>query len=313
VIIPEKIYVKDIYSGDCKRANTMFKLSYQAFIMFGMTMAYVITKFLFYARKTSQRVFGIITGILLVSTFGYFDNATKAWFGDYSFITTFGEVTEKDVDFALNSVYTGIGILFFISVLYVFVEGRKNKKTEYAMTAIAMACMLIVCILFSEFFTVSDKYKHLNSGLYLMDENFEDYEATCWINDNIEGRPVMLEANGNSYTYYERVSTITGLPTILGWRTHEWLWQSTSAEGGLPKIVGEREVDIETIFTSNDIDEVKRLIDKYKVEYIYIGKCEREKFSENLNYLGLLSLGEVCYPNDFISPYATNTFIIKIK
>ena len=313
VIIPEVVYVKDIYSGDYKRANTMFKLSYQAFIMFGMTMGYVITKFLFYAKKTSQRVFGIISGFLLLKTFGYFDNATKAWFGDYSFETDFGEISEKNIDFALDIVYYILGILFFVSMAYLLVEMKKNNKAIYAMACISLACITVVGVLFSEFFVVNERYKSLNSGIYLQDENYEDYLATNWINENIEGRPVLLEANGNSYTYYERVSTITGLPTILGWRTHEWLWQSTSKEGGVPKIVTDREVDVEKIYTSEDIEEVKALIDKYNVEYIYIGGCEREKFAGIIRFENLLSLGEVCYPEDFDSPSTTHTFIIKIK
>lgn len=30
----------------------------------------------------------------------------------------------------------------------------------------------------------------------------------------------MLEANGDSYSDYERVSAMTGLPTVLGWYVH---------------------------------------------------------------------------------------------
>ena len=44
VFLPEVIYVKDIYSSDHYRANTMFKLTYQAFILFGMCMAYILTR-----------------------------------------------------------------------------------------------------------------------------------------------------------------------------------------------------------------------------------------------------------------------------
>ena len=47
VAIPELVYVRDIYENGNARANTMFKLTYQAYIMFGMTMAYVIFRLLF--------------------------------------------------------------------------------------------------------------------------------------------------------------------------------------------------------------------------------------------------------------------------
>ena len=43
ILIPEIIYVKDIYIKDYHRANTMFKLTYQSFVMmslvFGVTVA----------------------------------------------------------------------------------------------------------------------------------------------------------------------------------------------------------------------------------------------------------------------------------
>ena len=38
IIIPELVYVRDIYENGNARANTMFKLTYQAYILFGMTM-----------------------------------------------------------------------------------------------------------------------------------------------------------------------------------------------------------------------------------------------------------------------------------
>lgn len=36
ILTPEVIYIEDIYSGAYKRFNTMFKLTYQAFVMFGL-------------------------------------------------------------------------------------------------------------------------------------------------------------------------------------------------------------------------------------------------------------------------------------
>ena len=41
IIIPEIFYVKDIYIASHHRANTMFKLTYQAFVMFYITSGYI--------------------------------------------------------------------------------------------------------------------------------------------------------------------------------------------------------------------------------------------------------------------------------
>ena len=41
VLVPEVIYVKDIYIHDYQRANTVFKFTYQAFVMFGIVAPYI--------------------------------------------------------------------------------------------------------------------------------------------------------------------------------------------------------------------------------------------------------------------------------
>lgn len=45
VIIPEIIYIKDIYIFEHRRANTMFKLVYEAFIMYSLVSGYILIKF----------------------------------------------------------------------------------------------------------------------------------------------------------------------------------------------------------------------------------------------------------------------------
>ena len=54
VLIPEILYIEDIYSGDYKRANTMFKLTYQAFIMFGISFGYLFPRLICFGRTKGQ-------------------------------------------------------------------------------------------------------------------------------------------------------------------------------------------------------------------------------------------------------------------
>ena len=46
LVIPEVLYVKDIYTTH-QRANTMFKLTYQAFIMMSLVFGWVVSKLSF--------------------------------------------------------------------------------------------------------------------------------------------------------------------------------------------------------------------------------------------------------------------------
>lgn len=44
IILPEFIYVKDIYIHEYQRANTMFKFTYQSFVMFSIALGYIVAR-----------------------------------------------------------------------------------------------------------------------------------------------------------------------------------------------------------------------------------------------------------------------------
>lgn len=236
VLIPEIIYMQDIYGVDYKRANTMFKLTYQAFIMFGICMGYIFLRLLCFGTTWRQKKYAVIGLILFSLSLCYIQNAVSSWYGD---------ITK-------TSVYRGLDVTKFM-------------KT-----------------------TMPD-----------------DELAIDWLNEHITGSPVVLEAPDQSYSDYERVSVMTGLPTVLGWHDHEWLWKSDLS------LIQKREVDIEQIYTGQDISKVTQLIKKYNVSYIYVGKLEKEKYPSINNTL-LKNLGKVV----FMSPTNTGkdyeTYIVKL-
>ena len=122
-----------------------------------------------------------------------------------------------------------------------------------------------------------------------VEEKFRsDAGAIEWLCANVEGQPVVLEANGDSYSDYGRVSVATGLPTVLGWYVHEWLWRSDTY------FLKERAHDVELVYTGTDAEEVLEMIRKYEIRYVYVGKLEREKFPA-LNDGLLREVGTVVY------------------
>ena len=53
-----------------------------------------------------------------------------------------------------------------------------------------------------------------------------EYEAIQWLRDEAPwGR--IVEAVGDDYSEYGRISASTGLPTILGWKGHEHQWRGS--------------------------------------------------------------------------------------
>ena len=75
VVLPEIIYLKDIYGDEYKRFNTMFKLTYQAYIMFSISTSYILVKFAFQKENKVNKILGIIFLIIHLSTFSYGLNA----------------------------------------------------------------------------------------------------------------------------------------------------------------------------------------------------------------------------------------------
>ena len=233
VLIPELVYVRDIYENGNARANTMFKLTYQAYIMFGMTMIYAIFRLLIIGKNKILKVLAFIGLFFFVWTCGYFGNSVHSWFG---------EVWKPS------------------------------------------------------------QYKGLNATAFLETDFPEDVNGIRWLKENISDAPVVLEANGDSYSEYERVSAMTGLPTIMGWYVHEWLWR-----GNLSDLNAKIE-EIQEIYTSTDATRVKELLEEYNVSYIFVGSCERNKYGADMNNDLLKSLGEVVFQD---SEYPT--YIVKIN
>ncbi len=122
----------------------------------------------------------------------------------------------------------------------------------------------------------------LDSTAYLASLHPADYEAINWLDRNIQGTPVILEAPGAPYAYSSRVASLTGLPTVIGWGMHEIMWRGDWVA------VEQRTNDVNAIYESRDGEQVVGLLGKYGVKYIFVGEVERQKYSrEGLAKFGL--------------------------
>ncbi|HLA18584.1 MAG TPA: DUF2298 domain-containing protein [Dehalococcoidia bacterium] len=99
-----------------------------------------------------------------------------------------------------------------------------------------------------------------------------EYEAIGWLNDNVDGIPVLVEAVDKSFSDGARISARTGIPTVLGWPRHEQIWRgSTGPFAG-------REDAVRRIYESDDPAEARELLHEYGVQYVYVGWLEREMY-----------------------------------
>lgn len=105
-----------------------------------------------------------------------------------------------------------------------------------------------------------------------------DRQAITWLNQNVRGMPVILEANTPIYRWGSRISIYTGLPTVIGWDWHQKQQRSI-----LPgDLVDRRVADVRALYTTGDREQIVRLLDRYAIRYIYAGPLEQVYYGANL-------------------------------
>jgi YYY domain-containing protein len=121
----------------------------------------------------------------------------------------------------------------------------------------------------------------LDGAAYFASAMPDDYQAIQFMEQLDPG--VVVEAVGGSYTEFARVSTYSGLPTVLGWPFHESQWRGGTSE------MGTREADIRTLYSTLDWEQAQAILEQYDIRYVYIGPMERQaypvsedKFAKNL-------------------------------
>lgn len=206
IVIPEVIYVRDIYIHEYQRANTVFKFTYQSFVIFSIITPFCLYQF-FSIRGSKKMLLGqvfcaIPVSVLLLITISYSYFAINSYYGV----------------FKRQAAYKGLG-------------GERWLRGVYP----------------------------------------GEYNAVLWL-DSLPNQPTVLQAVGDSYTDFDVVSSYTGLPTVQGWLVHEWLWRGSFDEPG------RRASDVEKIYTTDNPEQARSLLAKYKVSYVIVGSFERQKY-----------------------------------
>lgn len=211
IAIPEFVYAKDIYPNH-PRANTMFKLTYQAFIMMGILLG-----------------------------------------------TTFGNIIDKNRKISAWWRSAVIAILFWIFV----------------------GTMSFPMMAFATYYSNFSTYYGLSGERWMETKLPENYGAVKYLRANADGKN-LVEAVGDSYTLLNAVSVFSGVPTIQGWRVHEWLWRGGYGE------VAVREEEVKNIYQDENIEMTKEVLKKYNVGWILVGQDEQIMYKVNEEKLWLL-------------------------
>jgi len=103
----------------------------------------------------------------------------------------------------------------------------------------------------------------------------EDYNAIRWMQDNIIGSPVIVEANQVEYHWGTRYTIYTGLPGVIGWN-----WHMRQQRTIVPHDwVYERVDGIHEFYETEAIEWASDFLKRYDVSYIILGQFERAKYA----------------------------------
>ena len=219
LIIPEFIYIKDIYPNH-QRANTMFKLTYQAFILMGVLFGWAVGQ----VFSIKYRVFRVLGTVGLLLVFG------------------------------------GLMIFPFVS--------------------------------FKVYYNNFSQYRGLDGFVFLKERYPADLSLIKYLAKNRDGRN-LVEAVGDSYTETDFVSAFSGVPTVGGWRVHEWLWR-----GGYDE-VGKRDEEVRRFYEEGGSAEATAFVKKYDLGWVVISGREREKY-KNLDERKIKILGNVVFTEGLV-------------
>jgi len=143
----------------------------------------------------------------------------------------------------------------------------------------ALTALLVMALIypFYGFLSRTDYFQPqtwtLDGSAYLARYSPDEMQAIQWLQQAPYG--VVAEAVGGSYTGYARVSTQSGLPSVLGWPGHESQWRGGAEE------MGSREPEIAQLYQARRWEQANPILEKYNIRYVFLGSLERSTYRAN--------------------------------
>ncbi|MCH7736539.1 MAG: glycosyltransferase family 39 protein [Chloroflexi bacterium] len=124
-----------------------------------------------------------------------------------------------------------------------------------------------------------------------------DLEAIRWVQDNVVGSPVILEAHLSQYRWGARFASYTGLPTVIGWP-----WHQIQQRAAYSFAITDRAQDVREMYETTNEERALELLRLYRVKYVVVGDLER------ITYVGdgldkFESLGKKVFENQGTAIY----------
>jgi uncharacterized membrane protein len=131
----------------------------------------------------------------------------------------------------------------------------------------------------------------LDGLAYLDYEHPGDAEAVRFLETHARAGRI-VEAVGDDYSYGAPISSFTGIPTIVGKRSHELQWRTNSSGWWRTRVS-----DVERCY--EDPTQTVSIMRTYGCDLLYVGDLERTKYDVHLPGTGI----ERIYDRDGVQIY----------
>jgi len=199
------------------------------------------TVFKFYYQAWT--LFAISSGAILVWIFRDYAKLSQAW----KMVFELGFL-----------ILLGGALLFTMTATFDKARDRMSEDTEFTF----------------------DSMTFMKTATYWDKQEFklaEDYAGIRWMQENVSGSPVIIEANTPEYRWGSRYSIYTGLPGVVGWN-----WHMRQQRAITPSTwVTERVDQVADFYQTENVDGALAMIRKYDIRYIIVGDLERIYYQPN--------------------------------
>ena len=178
------------------------------------------------------------------------------------FLADAGKLSFKNLQVG-RGVWMGLLAVLVIGVMVYPVLGARHRNSlRFEQSGLAL-----------------DGMAYMESAIYVDKEGpltlKYDFDAIEWMQENIEGSPVIIEGLSDQYRWGNRISINTGLPAVIGWD-----WHQRQQRVGYASTVTRRRVEVDQFFENSQRSTALTTLDKYNIRYVYVGEMERAKYSE---------------------------------
>jgi YYY domain-containing protein len=144
-----------------------------------------------------------------------------------------------------------------------------------ACVALALIATLAPLMSLASYYRDRELSRTLNGLAGTLRHHPGDAEAIAYLWRYATADDVVLEAAGQSYSYASRISTMTGVPTLLGWKEHEHLWRRGASWQG---VIDGRARTVDALYAGPP-HRLRERLREAGITYVVVGRVERRRYA----------------------------------